>query len=66
MGSGQRGGYVYNAVRHHRSTAVARGIKLNGKSQKRSMRKRRTKKRSHKKGTKTRRRGMRKRYTKRR
>ena len=32
MGAGpscQKGGYVYSAVRHHRSTTVARGVSLN-------------------------------------
>ena len=51
MGLGQKGGYVYNAVRHHRSTALAKGISLR-KTQKRKTQNKNSKSRKNRKGGK--------------
>ena len=53
MGLGQKGGYVYNAVRHHRSTALAKGISLK-KTQKRKTQNKNSKSRKNRKGGKNR------------
>ena len=52
MGTVQKGGYVYNGVRHHRSTSVARGISLNKKQNKTKNKTRKSKSKKSRKSRK--------------